>query len=127
MDRETKIGILFIVIGICIPLAALPFVRGYDSEKGIFDNLYRVGIPVKDQRQPDQSPDPSFSPKESNDKSVGYSKLIPKRIPFRFFLVFTLIFLYMGIARIARAKERAAHKPTGAAEPEGDSGAIKPE
>lgn len=128
MDREKKIGIILIVIGICIPLAVLPFVSGYSKEKGIFGSLYDAGIPIgKDKQAIDQGKDSPSPSKELEGKTINFSKLVPKRIPFRFSLVFTLIFFYMGIIRIDRARRKAAERPTGAAEPEDDSAAIKPE
>ena len=98
MDRRKKKGIILIVIGICIPLMALPFVSGYSKERGFFDNFYKIGIPIRG--------DSEVSPEGpvidgTKEKPSKLRKLVPKRIPFRFFLVITLVLLYMGIVKIA--------------------------
>jgi hypothetical protein len=127
MDREKKIGILLIAIGICIPLMAVPFISGYSKDKGILDNLYKVGITIKKDKpgQEEEAP-PPISLDKPKDEDFQYSKLVPKRIPFRFFLVITLIFFYMGIVRI----DRSRHRPKSEAEEnvrKDDSPPIEPE
>lgn len=105
MDPEKKTGLLCIAIGICIPLLVLPFVSGYSKDKSIFQNLYG-GVAIDLQRGAHVRTD-GPEPIDPNRKAPStYSKLVPKRIPFRFFLVFTLVFFYMGIVRIDRARRR---------------------
>ena len=102
MDKRKKTGIILIVVGICIPLLALPFVSGYSRDKGIIDNFYKIGIQIRKDVEGNAGNE-GFANLDRNiiGKSPNFSKLIPKRIPLRFFLVITLIFLYMGIVRIA--------------------------
>jgi hypothetical protein len=100
MNQRKKSGIIFIIVGICIPLLALPFVSGYSKELGFFDNFYKIGIQIKKASPPKSGSDPLAHLDGDQGKSK-LSILIPKRIPFRFFLVVTLIFFYIGIVRIA--------------------------
>ncbi|MGA3175463.1 MAG: hypothetical protein ABSE25_13730 [Syntrophorhabdales bacterium] len=95
-------GIIFIVIAICLPLAALPFLSGYSKEKSIFGNLYGVAIEIRK----DSQARVDGSGTEEGHRPTDFSRMIPKRIPLRFFLAVTLIFLYMGIIRIDRARRR---------------------
>jgi hypothetical protein len=107
MDRQKKLGILFIVIGICIPLIALPFISGYEEDKGFFDNLYKVGIELRKDTQGNAGSQPSGNIENTKDKfSRILSMITPKRIPFRFFLAITLILLYVGIVRIDRSRRK---------------------
>ncbi len=107
MDREKKVGILLIVIGICIPLLTLPFLSGYSKDKGITNNLYLAGIAIKNDKPGNAESQPSGNIETTKSKfSYVLSKLIPKRIPFRFFLVITLILCYMGIVRIDRSRRK---------------------
>lgn len=105
MDREKKVGIILILIGICIPLAVFPFVSGYSKDKGIVDIIYKAGVAIrKDKQGGEESPSPITLDKPK--RKVAFSNLIPKRIPFRFFLAATLILLYMGFIRIDRSRRR---------------------
>ena len=105
MTNEKKKGILLIVIGICIPLFALPFVSGFDINKGFMDNFYNTGIRItKDTGQPavsvkDAAPEKSRNP--LNPKNMRIEK-----IPFRLFLAPTVLLIYIGIIMIERAKIR---------------------
>jgi hypothetical protein len=106
MDREKKLGIILILIGICIPLAAFPFVSGYSKDKGIVDIIYKSAIAIKKEKQGgEESASPITLDKPT--RKVSFSNLTPKRIPFRFFLAATLILLYMGFIRIDRSRRRA--------------------
>ena len=104
MDLEKKIGILFIAIGICVPLCAVPFLSGYSPEKGIFGNLYSLAIEIGPANQAPE--DQVITLDRPHHKFPDFSKIKPKRIPFRFFLAVTLIFFYMGIVRIDRARRK---------------------
>ena len=53
MDRDTKIGIILIIIGIGIPLLTFPFLSGYAEDKSIVENLYQAGIRIKPTKQND--------------------------------------------------------------------------
>ena len=103
MDRQKRIGIIIIIVGICLPLITLPFLSGYAKEKGIFENLYRVGIELKRDKQDGAGNSPPANIEKPVAQAPAFLKLIPKRIPFRFFLVITLILFYIGIVKISAA------------------------
>ncbi|MBA4416532.1 MAG: hypothetical protein C0392_01280 [Syntrophus sp. (in: bacteria)] len=107
MDRETKIGVIFIIVGICIPLLTLPFLSSYSKDKGFFENIYKMGIPIKKEK-PEDIRGQAVGIDNGKPKTLDYSILIPKRIPLRFFLVITLIFWYIGIIRIDKARRKRA-------------------
>ncbi len=113
MDREGKLGVILIIIGICIPLMTLPFLSGYSQDKSILDNLYQAGIELRRGKPVDQGKqDPVINKKVPLQRKVpNFSKLIPKRIPFRFFLVFTVVLFYMGIVRIDASIRRKKATP----------------
>jgi hypothetical protein len=107
MDREMKMGIIYIIIAIGIPLLALPFVSGYEKDKGFFENFYKIAIMIKKDQTTDPGTLPADNIEKPKSKAAYFFKLItPKRIPFRFFLVITLIFLYIGIVKIDSARRR---------------------
>lgn len=101
MDRRKKTGIVLIIVGLCVPLVALPFVSGYSKEKGIIANFYKIGVPIRKDTEGNAGNEGFSTFENTHGKRANYSKLVPKRIPLRFFLVITLILLYMGIIRIA--------------------------
>lgn len=106
MDKERKVGTIFIVIGILVPLIVLPFVSGFSKDKGFYDNFFGAAIELsKDEFET------IGAAEKDRDKPKGFtiefSRLKPKRIPFRFFLAFTLIFLYVGIVKIDSARRKA--------------------
>jgi hypothetical protein len=108
MDNVRKKGILLIVIGICVPLFALPFVSGFDINKGFMDNFYNAGIRItKDTRT--TAPD-AAAVKPSGDAAgknpLSREKMRIEKIPFRLFLVPTFILIYIGIVMIDRARPR---------------------
>jgi hypothetical protein len=107
MDAEKKQGIILIVIGICIPLIALPFVSGYAKDRGFIDNLYGIGIQLR-KGSPEPQPGTQSLPATGNKgpKKIDWNTVMPEKIPFRLFLVFTVILLYLGIIRIDRARRR---------------------
>jgi hypothetical protein len=105
MDRESKVGAVLIVIGICIPLAVLPFVSGYSKEKNIFQNLYQVGIALGDEKQVD-----AVKAKSSRD-GFDFRKLVPRKIPFRLVLAATPVFLFAGYMRLDGARRRKREEP----------------
>ena len=107
MDREMKMGIIYIMLAIAIPLMVLPYVSGYSQDKGFFENLYKIGIVIrKDQPSVPGTPPTADMEKPKSKVALFFKLMTPKRIPFRFFLVITLIFLYMGIVRIDSARRR---------------------
>jgi hypothetical protein len=108
MDRETKTGIIFIILGICIPLATFPYLSGYAKDKGILENLYQAGIQIRHDKQGDTANQPSENIGKINRSTPNLSKLIPQKIPLRFFLVITVILVYMGIVRIDASRRKKA-------------------
>jgi hypothetical protein len=110
MDRETKTGIVLILIGICVPLITLPFLSGYSQDKGIFANLYQVGIQIKQDKQGDPANPPAENMRKINRSTPNFAKLMPKAIPLRFFLVISVVLFYMGILRIDSSRRKKAEK-----------------
>ncbi len=101
MDQRKKSGIILIIIGVCFPLLALPFVSGYSKDKGIIDNFYKIGIQIRADKEGTGGNEPMVTDLSNlHTKKLNFSKLIPKRIPLRFFLVVTLILFYVGIVRV---------------------------
>ena len=107
MDPKKKIGIILILIGIIIPLIALPFVSGFSKEKGFYDNFYNAGI-VLGKDSVDSTPgEPLIKGKKPIIQlKLTWAMLRPGKIPFRFILVPTVILIFMGIIRIDRARKR---------------------
>ena len=110
MDRETKTGIILIILGICIPLATFPYLSGYAKDKGIIENFYQAGIQIKQDTKGDTVNQPSKNIGKINWRKPNFSKLIPNKIPLRLFLVFTVILVYMGIVRIDSSRRKKAEK-----------------
>ena len=108
MDKETKIGILLIILGIGIPLATFPYLSGYAKDKGIVENFYQAGIQIRQDNKGDTANLPAESMRKITRTTPNFSKLIPKRIPLRLFLVFTVILVYMGIVRIDASRRKKA-------------------
>jgi hypothetical protein len=104
MNRQKKIGIIFIIIGICVPLMALPFVSGWSDEKSLFNNFYEAGIEIrKGNTKAIKSPADKII--ENKNKKITYSDLMPDKIPFRLFFVITLILVYGGIVKIDNSRQ----------------------
>ncbi|MCX5805437.1 MAG: hypothetical protein NT010_05115 [Proteobacteria bacterium] len=73
MKRNHKIGITLIVIGVCFPLALLPFVSGYKEGAGFIVNIFALKI------------------------MVNITEKLKFGIPYRFFLAFGVLLVFMGI------------------------------
>lgn len=111
MDREIKQAIIIIIIGLCIPLAALPFVTGYDKTKGITDNFYSVGIPITKGKPADPAAQ-AVTGQDKSPTSTGAPKAIPPmKLPFRLFLAVTVVFFFVAVIKIDRAKRRKKAPP----------------
>jgi hypothetical protein len=112
MSREVKISTIIILIGICIPLAVLPFTSGYSKEKNAFQNLYEVGIALGHEKQPDavkaESP---VAPGKEPRRGPDFRALIPRKIPFRFILAVAVVFVFVGFVRLDRARRRGKEEP----------------
>jgi len=116
MDNGKKKGILLIVIGICIPLFALPFISGFDKDKGFWDNFYNVGIRIT--KDTGAAPPKPVAVKEGTEASKNPLSLERmkgmmriERIPFRFFLVPMFLLIYIGIVMIDRARPKTGYEP----------------
>ncbi len=97
MNREKKIGVALIVFGICFPLMLLPFVSGYEKEKGTMQNLFNVGIVLKKEKP--------VTGKETFPSSL--IRIIPGRLPYRFVIASGIFLIFTGIVKIdiSRRKE----------------------
>ncbi len=78
MNKQKKIGIIFIIIGICVPLIALPFVSGWSDEKSLFDNFYNVGIQIREEKTAISDSKPA-SIADIKNKKITYSDLMPDK------------------------------------------------
>jgi hypothetical protein len=96
MNREKKIGIVLIVFGICFPLMLLPFVSGYENDKGIVQNLFNVGIMLKKEKPVTIGETPPSS----------LMKVIPGRLPYRFVLASGIFFIFTGIVKIDLSRRK---------------------
>jgi hypothetical protein len=107
MDPEKRLGIVLIIIGLLIPLAALPFVSGFSRDKGFLGNFYQVGIDIRKGTNDNAPGQPVTNTKETNPKvRITWPMLIPHRIPFRFLLVLPVILIYVGVIRIDRSRRK---------------------
>ncbi len=110
MDAQIKQAVIIIAIGICIPLAALPFVTGFDGSKGITDNFYSVGIPITKGKPANPAAQGVSESGKPQDTSAPKA-IPPVKIPFRFFLAVTVVFLFVAVIKIDRAKRRRKTPP----------------
>jgi hypothetical protein len=107
MDPEKRLGIVLIIVGLLIPLAALPFVSGFSRDKGFYDNFYKAGIKVSRDADDKADNQPVAAARETDSKArITWSMLIPHRIPFRFFLAPTVLLIYIGIIRIEQSRRK---------------------
>jgi hypothetical protein len=90
MDREKKIGIALIIFGICFPLILLPFVSGYEKNKGIIQNLFNVGIVLKKEKP--VTGHVTFP--------ASLMKIITARLPYRFVIASGIFLIFTGILKI---------------------------
>lgn len=103
MNSQKKTGVVLIIVGICIPLIFLPFISGYQKDKGLLKNFLEVGIKIKKEPQDGTA---GLSGKETGNRGKFVDRLIPDRIPFRLFLIPTFILIYIGIIRIDRGRRK---------------------
>lgn len=103
MNSQKKKGVIIIIIGICIPLIALPFISGYQKDKGLLKNFLEIGIKIKEKPQDIKAKLPD---KKKGNRGRFIDRLVPDKIPFRFFLIPTFILIYIGIIAIDRARQR---------------------
>lgn len=80
MQEKVKKGIIFIVIGIIIPIAFLFFTSGYQEGAGFLKNLLGLKINVK-----------VFG------KNIG--------VPYRFIVALGVIIVYIGISILLKKEE----------------------
>jgi hypothetical protein len=105
MNRQKKIGIISIIIGICIPLITLPFVSGWSDKKGFIDNFLDAGIQIREEKT-DESNSKAGNITDIKNKKITYSDLIPSKIPFRLFLAVTIILGYIGFVKIDSSRHK---------------------
>lgn len=98
VDREKKIGIVLIMFGVFIPLVLFPFISGYEREKGFIQNLYNVGIAIKEKKQIDTQ-DAILS---------SLSRLIPGKLPYRFVLAFSVFLIFAGVVKIDVSRRKGS-------------------
>jgi hypothetical protein len=92
MSRGRKIGIIFIILGILIPLLSLLRVTGYDRSKGIIKNIYNVSVVIIEEK--------------STESPSKMTKFIPKRFPYRFILALGVFLVFIGIRRLDLSKKQ---------------------
>ncbi|MEN6616428.1 MAG: hypothetical protein ABFD12_07710 [Syntrophorhabdus sp.] len=104
MSVKTK-GILIILIGISIPLFALPFVSGFDMSKGFMDNFYNTGIRITKEQSPSS---PAGEKKVFNPAKPFESakNMRIEKLPYRLFFAPAVLLIYIGIVVIDRAKSK---------------------
>jgi hypothetical protein len=106
MDAEKRHGIIIIIIGLLIPLAALPFVSGFSKDKGFYDIFYNAGIDIRKDTTDKTLSQPTANKETDSKVRITWSMLIPHRIPFRFFLAPMVLLIYIGIIRIDRSRRK---------------------
>jgi hypothetical protein len=94
------------VVGICIPLISLCFMKGYNPNQNLFMNIYSLAIPLGQQVvEKSQVPE-----KEAPKGKVTWATLkgmIPRSIGFRFILAFGILLVFVGFIRFDAARQRA--------------------
>jgi hypothetical protein len=116
METEKKTGVILIVIGICIPLLSLPFVTGYERQKGILGNVYETGIRLQrvdtEKREAGIKPE-TEKPKSEKPKTEGtkdtrsfIERFTPRMLPLRYILALGVFLIFLGILRIDKALNR---------------------
>jgi hypothetical protein len=96
MMRERKIGAVLIIVGICLPLVFLPFLSGYEKDRGVIDNFLRIGIVIKKEKP--------ISADETARSSAA--RALPVRFPFRFILAFSIFLIFAGFVQIDLIRRR---------------------
>jgi hypothetical protein len=105
MKREKKRGLIMIVIGICIPLLSLPFVTGFDAQKGIMRNVYETGIPLQKTTHGMPETSAKTQTKEAKDGRSLVERFTPRMIPLRYLLALGVFLIFIGIVKIDRARK----------------------
>ncbi len=106
MKREIKRGLVLIAVGIFIPLLALPFVTGFDAQKGIVKNVYETGIPLQKTTYGMPEANAKTQAKEAKDGRSLVERLTPRMIPLRYLLAIGVFLIFIGIVKIDRARNR---------------------
>ena len=107
MDSGKKQGILFILVGMAIPLIILPFVSGLSVDKGLRDMFFNAGIVIRKDAQKTPAVSGTTESVQTGEESRRtYSSLIPRRIPYRYFFIPMVIFIYIGIVKIDRSRRK---------------------
>lgn len=106
MDPRKKQGIFLILIGMAIPLIALPFVTGLSAKNGLRDMFFNAGIEIRKEAKETAASLPAAESTQSGGKPKRtYSSLIPSRIPYRYFFAPMVLLIYIGIVKIDRSRK----------------------
>lgn len=84
MSRTKRKGIIFIVVGIVIPVISYLFSTGYQPHLGLFKNLFEIKV------------------------MVGLSETSNLAIPWRFFIALGVILVFIGIRAMDMREENDA-------------------
>lgn len=91
MERAKKRGLIFIIIGVLIPVVLLFRVTGFSPQKGIVHNIYAVTIKIHDNTN-------------IHRDSSGILRFVPHRVPYRFIVALGVFLVFLGIRDIEGSK-----------------------
>ncbi len=85
-----------IISGICLPLIFLPFVSGYEKDKNMIQNIFKISIILKKEKQ------------NTGETAVpsSFVKMIPGKLPFRFVLAAGIFLIFVGIVKIDTSRRK---------------------
>ncbi len=104
MDKVKKKGLILIVIGICMPLLALPFITGFDKQKGIMKNVYETGIPLRKATTEKQEAIARPGTERTKDTGSLIERFMPQMLPLRYIVALGVFLIFLGILRIDKAR-----------------------
>ncbi len=107
MKREKKRGLVLIVIGICIPLLSLPFVTGFDAQKGFMRNVYETGIPLQRDNQGAHEATAASNKEGTKETKSLAERFTPRMFPLRYLIALGVFLIFIGIVKIDRARNTA--------------------
>jgi len=129
MSRAKKIGIIFILVGICLPLSLLGFVSGYYPRLGLIGNILLMEIVLRPESQgdifdqiqaPPEAPEPApeFDPDApmpapkpgeiiTDFKPVKEAPVKPKiAIPFKYIFALSVVLVFAGTVIIVLSSNK---------------------
>ena len=106
MNKVKRIGIIFVLVGIGLPIFAFGLVApySYHMQYGAIKNILTMKIVLREGEYPPPPPPPGI---ENFDSEIGekYSskKILQSEIaiPYRYFFIIGTVFLFTGIGMIA--------------------------